>query len=325
MKKKLSFVCALVLLISCVAGIALADYPSSPITIICPFGAGGGNDTVARVVSAYAEKYFGVSMVVDNQSGGNTMPGSAVVAQADPDGYTILINNNVNITAATHVYEATFGVEDLIPVATPGNSSNVLVGGPSSPAKTFDEFVAYCKDHPGEVLVSCGGYLNGDGLAVFKMMEALGIEVTVIPYSSGSEQIAAVMGGHVNYACIGGSNIISYLKDETSDMFALCDVALYENSPYGIPTIAELGYPEAVVSTARTFYVPAGTPDEVIEKLDACFAELFKDPEVQEKFEAIGEPCTSAIVDSKALMEEQLANYESFGIMIEEMDLASQI
>lgn len=301
------------------------DYPTKTITVICPFGPGGGNDTVARIVSAHAKEFFGVNMIVQNESGGNTMPGSAAVAKAKPDGYTVLINNNVNITAATHVYKANFDVKDLKPVATPGNSSNIFCAGPASPAKTFDGFIKYCQENPGKVTVSCGGALNGDGLALYTMMKVLNIDFTVIPYSSGSEQISALLGGHVNYSCIGGSNITGYMHDSSSGMIPLADVALDSKSPYGVPTLSELGHPDATVATCRTFYVPAATPDSIVKILESDFEKMFNDPDVQKKFDSIAEPCTHFSIDSAALYQQQLKDYDAFGDLIKELNLANKV
>ncbi|RGZ01202.1 tripartite tricarboxylate transporter substrate binding protein [Clostridium sp. AM58-1XD] len=300
------------------------DFPKKPVTVVVPYGAGGGNDTVARMLASVSDQYLGQKLVVENQGGGNTIPGSASVAKADPDGYTILLNNNTSITAVTQVYEAGFDPrEDLIPFATPGTYSNVICAGPAAPAKTAEEFIAYCKEHPGEVTISCAGYADATGLTVFRMMDAMGIECQVIPFTSGSEQISNLLGGHVMYSSVAGGNVVKHAQEGT--VVPIIETCGIEDNSYKVPTLADLGYEEALTPICRMFYAPKGTPDEVLDILAAAFEKMFQDEEMQKMFGEIYEPLDHSSVDRKQLTEDHLNDYEDFGTIITELDLKSKV
>lgn len=301
-----------------------AAYPEKPITVIVPYGAGGGNDTVARMLASVSDKYLGQKLVIENQGGGNTIPGSSAAVKAEADGYTILLNNNTSITAVTQVYDADFDPQtDLIPFATPGTYSNVICAGPAAPAKTAEEFVEYCKVHPGEVTISCAGYADATGLTVFRMMEAMGIECQVVPFTSGSEQISNLLGGHVMYSSVAGGNVVKHAQEgSVTPIIETCGV---ENNSYKIPTLADLGYESALTPICRMFYAPKDTPEEVLDILDEAFDKMFQDEEMKKMFGEIYEPLDNYSVDRAQLKENHLKDYEAFGKIIEELDLKSKV
>jgi tripartite-type tricarboxylate transporter receptor subunit TctC len=270
-------------------GLAQAAYPERPIALVVPFPAGGSTDLVARVVAERMGKELGQSIVVENRGGAGGNIGSAAVAKADPDGYTILMG-----TVATHALNPALyrkmpydAVADFAPVALLVVVPNVLVVNPNFPAKNVQELVALLKEKPGEYSYASSGngtplHLSGE---LFKSMA--GVDMVHIPYKGAGPALIDVMGGHVP---IMFDNLPSSTEHIRAGKLRGLAVTTAERAPSmpDLPTIAESGLPGYETYTWNALFAPAGTPKDVIDRLNAAANTAVADPDVQAKLKDVG-------------------------------------
>jgi tripartite-type tricarboxylate transporter receptor subunit TctC len=296
MPTKRSFLHRLVLLGSTVPAASLAGpslaqgtYPERPITLVVPFPAGGSTDLVARVVAERMGKELGQSIIVENRGGAGGNIGSAAVAKADPDGYTILMG-----TVATHALNPALyrkmpydAVADFAPVALLVVVPNVLVVNPDFPAKNVQELIALLKAKPGEYSYASSGngtplHLSGE---LFKSMA--GVDMVHIPYKGAGPALIDVMGGHVP---IMFDNLPSSTEHIRAGKMRGLAVTTAERAPSmpDLPTIAESGLPGYETYTWNALFAPAGTPKDVIDRLNAAANAAVADPDVQAKLKDVG-------------------------------------
>jgi tripartite-type tricarboxylate transporter receptor subunit TctC len=296
MPTKRSFLHRLVLLGSTVPAASLAGpslaqgtYPERPITLVVPFPAGGSTDLVARVVAERMGKELGQSIIVENRGGAGGNIGSAAVAKADPDGYTILMG-----TVATHALNPALyrkmpydAVADFAPVALLVVVPNVLVVNPDFPAKNVQELIALLKEKPGEYSYASSGngtplHLSGE---LFKSMA--GVDMVHIPYKGAGPALIDVMGGHVP---IMFDNLPSSTEHIRAGKLRGLAVTTAERAPSmpDLPTIAESGLPGYETYTWNALFAPAGTPKDVIDRLNAAANAAVADPDVQAKLKDVG-------------------------------------
>lgn len=301
---------------------AAGDYTfTGPIHIMVPFKAGGGVDTSSRLLATGAEKYLGVKIVVDNKPGGNSLTGATEVLNGKADGYTLMANTCAGFIGAPQMYGNPFNpTEDWIPIVSQGTVPMIVCAGPSAPAKTMDEFLAYAKEHPGELTIGCAGYGDISGFSTFITIDALGIECEVVPFDGAAESTANCLGGHVNYVCAPASTVAGHVEEGT--LIPLYETGGMESNPYNVPSISDLGHPEAATPYYRVLVAPKGTPDEVVAALRKGFAEILADPEVQKTFEDAKDPLMATITDSEELTARIQADYEAYGKVINDMGLA---
>jgi tripartite-type tricarboxylate transporter receptor subunit TctC len=273
------------------AGPSLAQgaYPERPITLMVPFPAGGSTDLVARVVAERMGTELGQPIIVENRGGAGGNIGSAAVAKADPDGYTILMG-----TVATHALNPALyrkmpydAVADFAPVALLVVVPNVLVVNPDFPAKNVQELVALLKEKPGEYSYASSGngtplHLSGE---LFKTMA--GVDMVHIPYKGAGPALIDVMGGHVP---IMFDNLPSSTEHIRAGKLRGLAVTTAQRAPSmpDLPTVAESGLPGYETYTWNALFAPAGTPKEVIDRLNAAGRTAVADPAVQAKLQDVG-------------------------------------
>ncbi|MFO1049426.1 MAG: tripartite tricarboxylate transporter substrate binding protein [Geminicoccaceae bacterium] len=268
---------------------AQSVYPTRPVSLIVPFPAGGSTDLVARVVAEKMSGLLGQQIVVDNRGGAGGNVGSAAAAKAEPDGYTLLMG-----TVATHAINSALykkmpydPVKDFAPVSLLVVVPNVLVVNPDFPAKNVQELIALAKEKPGELSYASSGngtplHLSGE---LFKSMA--GVDIVHVPYKGAGPALVDVMGGHVP---IMFDNLPSSTEHIKAGKLRGLAVTTAERSPSmpDLPTIAESGLPGYETYTWNALFVPAGTPPDVIAKLNEAAVAAVSDPEVKAKLETMG-------------------------------------
>jgi tripartite-type tricarboxylate transporter receptor subunit TctC len=271
------------------ASLAQGAYPERPITLMVPFPAGGSTDLVARVVAERMGTELGQPIIVENRGGAGGNIGSAAVAKADPDGYTILMG-----TVATHALNPALyrkmpydAVADFAPVALLVVVPNVLVVNPDFPAKNVQELVALLKEKPGEYSYASSGngtplHLSGE---LFKTMA--GVDMVHIPYKGAGPALIDVMGGHVP---IMFDNLPSSTEHIRAGKLRGLAVTTAQRAPSmpDLPTVAESGLPGYETYTWNALFAPAGTPREIIDRLNTAARAAVADPKVQAKLQDVG-------------------------------------
>ena len=278
---------AAVLLLACGAALAQA-YPSRPIHFIIPFAAGGGSDVMARIIAEPLSQRMGVPIIVENKPGANAVTGADYVAKSAPDGYTMLHTSpGPQITNPFLMPKLPYDpVKDLQPVARLGVFVNVLVVHPSVPAKNLKEFVALGKSKPGTLNFASLGQATTQGLAgtLFNMMT--GIDAVQIPYKGSAPGTTDLLAGNVQYMFNALPSELAHIQ---SGRLRALGVSSLKRSPSlpDVPPINDTvkGYD---VTTWYSLVAPAGTPPEIVDKLNKEIAAIIESPAVREKIREQG-------------------------------------
>jgi tripartite-type tricarboxylate transporter receptor subunit TctC len=270
---------------SAVAGASPADkYPERPVRIVVPFVAGGGGDFIAR---AWADKLSDVikqPVIIENRGGGNTVVGTEQVAKAAPDGYTLLLVSPTISTNPTLLpnlpYKTPDAFASVAQVITYAMGVAVHAG---SPIQNIPELVAYAKKNPGKLTTATSGEGSATDLAAELFMERTGTKITKIPYKGAGQGVLDVASGHVDMLFTGMSQLKPQLDGKRIRLIATSGLQRLNSAP-DVATIAEQGYPgfEAVV-----WWAPAGTPPEIIEKINAALKTSLSHPDVGRRLAVI--------------------------------------
>ena len=271
MKKFLALLISAMMLCS-IASLALADYPDKPITVICPWGAGGGTDNCLRAFCAALEKELGTTLTVDNRTGAGGVIGHEAIADADPDGYTIgMITWELASYLPSDMSEYTH--ENYISLCRVNtDAATVTVNKAWAEANGISDlasFIDYCKAHPGEVKL--GGSSSGSvwHVAGGYLMNATDIDIKMIAYSDGAAAaVKAAAQGEIEGVTVSAAEARSFV--ESGDLTILGVMDYNRNSIFpDVPTCEEQGY-SIYYFTQRGMAVPLDTPDEIVEKLRAA-------------------------------------------------------
>lgn len=265
-----------------------ADWPQRSVRIVVPFPPGGSTDITARLVGNRLQEVWGQSVVIENKPGAGGNIASDMVARSDPDGYTVFI---VGPGLATNQFlypSLSYDpVGDFAPVTLLITQPNMMCVPLSKPAKSVQEFIAYCNDNKGKVTYASSGngttlHLSGE---LFKRLAK--VEMTHIPYRGGALAINDLLPGRVDVTFDNMPSIISHVKSGSVRALA---VTTKERVPLvpDIPTIAESGVPGFDVSSWFGFFLPAKTSPEIIAKLNADTNAALAHPSVKSRFDDLG-------------------------------------
>src|SRR5262245_736610 len=269
-------------------GIAGAQtYPTRPIRIIVPFGAGGGVDITARLIGQWLSERLGQPFVIENRPGAGGDIGTEAVVRAPADGYTLLLVGNNNAINATLSDNLKFNfIQDIAPIAGILRGPYVLVVNPSVPVKSVPEFIAYAKAHPGKLNMASPGNGTGSHLAgeLFKMMA--GVDIVHVPYRGIALALNDVLSGEVQVAFVSAPASIAYISAGKMHAVAVTTVTRLGALPH-VPTIDEFvrGY------EASSWYgvgAPKGTPVEIIEQLNKEISAILVDAKVKARLADLG-------------------------------------
>jgi tripartite-type tricarboxylate transporter receptor subunit TctC len=246
------------------------SWPTHSIRLISPFAPGGGTDIMARALAPKLSAALGQQVIVDNRGGAGGMVGVDIAAKAAPDGYTIVIGTIGNIAVNPSLYSKMpyDPQKDLVSIGQAANALNVLVVHPSLPATTVKEFVAVAKKNPGQLNFGSSGPGATDHLAgeVFNVMA--GVKMIHIPYKGGAPAMLDLVAGQVQLVFSTMATAIGSIQGKRVRALAMTGNQRYERMPE-LPTISEAGVKGFEVSNWYGFYAPAGTPKEIVARLNA--------------------------------------------------------
>ena len=261
------------------------DWPSRPIQMVVPFPPGSSPDTLARMVAEPLALKLGQPIVVENKPGAGGNIGTRQVAQAKPDGYTILLTINGPIVTAPTLYKTTLGYDpqkDLQVVTMVGTSPNVLVVPADAPADNMQQFVERARAQPGDLNYGTVGPGSSSHLGMAMLEQEAGISLLQIPYTGFPQVITSIVAGdvHAGFMVPG----VAMPQVNAGKLKALGITSLEESSVLpGLPTVASQGFPGFESISWDALFVPAGTPAEIVDKLDKNVLEVLAMPSVQEK------------------------------------------
>jgi tripartite-type tricarboxylate transporter receptor subunit TctC len=266
-----------------------ASWPTRPIHWIVPYPPGGGTDLVARVIGAQLEKVLGQPVIIDNRPGGSTVTGTAVLASAEPDGYTVgMVFDSLAINAVLGINTSYNPETGFTPIIKLADVPLVLtVNAQQVPMKTLPELVTYSKAHPGWFTFGTlgPGSPHEIGFLWFKAMSKM--DALVVPYKGIAPALQDVVAGQVKGMFVGVSVADAYIDQGVLHTLGVTSPKRLPNAP-NVPTIAEQGYPDYDFVTFYGLAAPKGTPPEIVARLNAEINRIFQMPEVRAQFEKTG-------------------------------------
>ena len=262
---------------------AQSNYPSKPITVVVPYGAGGSADSRSRQLAQRMSVMLKQPFVIENKAGAGGNIGTEFVARAAPDGYTIGMGNFVPLA----VNKTLFGnlrydpENDLSPIILIEKGPLILVVNPNSQYKSIQDLVAAAKAKPGTLTFSSGGIGGSHQLSAELFMQNAGIQMIHVPYKSGSAALTDLMAGNVDMMF---DQMYSAVPSIRADKLRPIAITSKKRSPLfpNLPSFAELGYPKVEVLNWQGFIAPAGTPKPIIDILNKAANEALKDPQLRE-------------------------------------------
>jgi tripartite-type tricarboxylate transporter receptor subunit TctC len=284
-------------------------YPSRPVTVINPFGAGGPIETVVRAVAPQLEQRWKQTIVVDTRPGAGGMIGAAATAKAAPDGYTLMVTGDGPYTAHIFSKNVTVDPADLRPVAQLVWAPRLVVLHPSVPAKNVKDFVAYAKANPKKL--NYGTIANTSfELEYGLFMERAGVQMTGVPYNGSGPASVALLRGDVQFLFGIASAVGAQIKDGRLVAIAVTSAQRY--APYAdLPTLREAGIAYDA-TTNFGFWAPAKTPDEIIARIATDVAAALQTPEAAARIRQLGyEPATISGPQWAEQMRSQARDYEA--------------
>ncbi|KWR91549.1 Bug family tripartite tricarboxylate transporter substrate binding protein [Cupriavidus sp. IDO] len=272
------------------AGLAQASeaYPQKPITLIVPWAAGGSTDILARVLSEHLTRSLGQPVIVDNKPGASGNIGSAMVARAKPDGYTLLVGS-----MSTHAMNPALmpnmpfrGVEDFTPLGLLAYVTNTMVVHPSVPAQNVKELIAYAKANPGKLAYASAGPGSTNHLSAVLFEKLAGIQLLHVPYKGGAPAVVDTVAGQTQLLFSAGTQTLPHVKAGKLRLLAVTESRRSPLLP-NVPTVAETlpGYELAVWYGA---FGPKGMPADLTARLNREINAVMSLPEVKARMNAIG-------------------------------------
>jgi tripartite-type tricarboxylate transporter receptor subunit TctC len=288
-----------------------SDYPhKQPLKVVIPFPAGGPTDGMARIVSERLGQVLGQSIVVENRGGGaGGSVGAKFVASADPDGYTILMTPGGSLTTgpAVHKNIGYDPVKVFAPVCRLIETPVIIEVHPDLPVKTLAELVAYAKANPGKVSWGSQGF----GVAPHLLLELFkleaGVNIVHVPYRGTAPMLTAIMAGEVQVAADPMTTSLPHIESGRLRPIAIAGPTRAPKLP-DVPTTGEQGFRDIDSPFWLGVVVPAGTPPEIVAKLNAAFRESLNAPEVRARLAALGADIKIGTPDDfRAMLAKELA------------------
>jgi len=264
-------------------------FPSKPIRIVIPFVAGGSSDIVGRAIGSKFQEILGQPAVVENKPGANGAIAAEFVAKSDPDGYTILVGSIgvFAINAALFKELRYQPLRDFAPISLAVTTPNVLITKPALEAKSMKEVVEQAKKSPGKLSYCSSGTGSSDHLTAELLNQLAGISILHVPYKGGAACQTDIMGGQVDLSFQNLGAVTNYIKGNRMKGLAVTAKTRHPSLP-DVPTVAEAGFPNLVVTSWQAAAAPAKTPRDVVAKLNDATVRALRSPDVRERMNQIG-------------------------------------
>ncbi|MGL4636417.1 MAG: tripartite tricarboxylate transporter substrate-binding protein [Beijerinckiaceae bacterium] len=271
-------------------GLAMAQspYPAKPINMLVPFAAGGASDTIARLVGKSMSETLGQQIIIENVAGAGGTAGAARLAKAEPDGYTLLVHH-LAITASASLYANLPYKADtaFTPLGLINSGPYVVTARMGFEANTVQEMLAKIKSSGGKVTMAHSGIGAGSHLCATLMSQAIGAEVTQIPYRGAAQSAQDIIAGNVDLLCEQTVTALPHIETKKVKAFAVTSLTPVAQLP-GVPTLDSAGIKGFDLTNWHGLYAPKGTPADVVQKLNAALQKAMSDSEIQKRFVDLG-------------------------------------
>ena len=282
-------------------------FPNKPVKIVVPFTAGSATDILARTLGQKLGEAWGQPVVIENRPGAGGTIGAGIVAKSPPDGYTLLVHSAAHaVNPAIYPNLSYDTIKDFAEVATLGGQPNVLVVAPSTGYKSVADLIAAAKKAPGALNFGSAGTGSGTHINGEKFKLAAGIDVLHIPYKGTPEAITDTMTGRITYFFSPISAALPNIRE--GKLVALgVSTAKRSNALPSVPTIAESGLPGFDFNLWIGMYAPAGTPTDIVDRINADVARVWAAPDVRERLAALGaEPMVMTPAEFRKFMRDEI-------------------
>lgn len=316
--KILSTALAGLVLSGAVAVAQAQSYPTRPIAVVVPFAAGGPTDIVARSLSeAMTRAMPGANFVVDNVGGAGGTLGASKVAKAQPDGYTLLVHHVGMSTAPSLYRRLPFDVvKDFEPIGLINEVAMTLLVKQGLPVKDIGEFLSYLKPNAGKLSLANAGIGSASHLCGLLFMSAVQTELVTVPYKGTAPALADLMGGQVDVLCDQTTNTIPQIRSGKVKALAVTAPTRLSVLP-DLPTLDEGGLKGFGVAVWHGLYAPRGTPQAVVDRLEAALKQALRDPALGKRFAELGtEPVPEAKATPAALRAHLSAEIDKWSPLI---------
>jgi tripartite-type tricarboxylate transporter receptor subunit TctC len=298
------------------AGLAAAapadaqDYPNHPIKIIAPFGAGGPGDVFSRQVAQFLGELLKETVVVENRPGAASIIGADAVAKSAPDGYTLLtVSNTLTATETLYPHKPYVLMRDFVPVAAMNYSELVMVVHPSVPAKNLQEFIALAKAKPGQLNYASSGTGTPYHMAAELFKKMTGTDIVHVPHRASGDQRNAVLGGHIEMTFDAITTMAPNVQAGLVRALGTSAATRSKVLP-DVPTIAEAGVPGFDAVIWLGIMAPVGTPQPIVDKLNAAINETIARPEIVAAWERQGAtPMTMTTAEFDAFLRKDIEKW----------------
>ncbi|WP_426958269.1 Bug family tripartite tricarboxylate transporter substrate binding protein [Muricoccus radiodurans] len=269
------------------SGAPAGSWPNRPIRLIVAFAAGGAADSVARVVAPRMGHHLGQTVVVENRTGGGGSTGGAAVAQAAPDGHTLLWDASSHIVNPSLLRGLPFDYATaFLPVSLAATFPQVLAVKADSPARTVAEFVALAKSRPGALGIGTQGNATAGHLALAQFQRLTGTEVTHAPYRGGADAARDLAAGVLDGVFITALSAGPIADSGRARLLAVATETRLPKRP-DLPTFAEAGLPGLLISEWCALFAPAGTPPEIAQRLHSAMTAALAEPETRARLDTL--------------------------------------
>ncbi len=265
------------------------DYPNRPIRMVVGFAAGGNTDFVARLLAEAVRVPLGQQVIIENKAAANGAIAAETIAKSDPDGYSLFMST-VGAIAINPSFRKDLPyapLRDFVPIARLGIASPVLVLDPGLGINSLKELVARAKAKPGSITIGITGIGAISHMSLELFESAAGVKFAHVPYRGSGPALSDLLGGHVNGVIVDVAIMVEQIK---AGKVKVMGMTAAERSPFlpDIPTLAEQGYPQVVADNWTGLFAPAKTPRPIVDKLNAAFTGVLRDPQTRSKIEENG-------------------------------------
>jgi tripartite-type tricarboxylate transporter receptor subunit TctC len=293
------------------AGSAIAQtFPNRPIRLIVPYSVGGGVDSTARIVGDKLGRVLGQPIIIENRGGAGGNIGMDAAARAEPNGYVLLMGSTSLAVNVSLYNKLTFDpAKDFVPVALISKTPNILAVNPKVKANTVQDLIKLAKANPGKLNYSSAGAGTTPHLGAELFNSMAGVQITHVPYKGAGPAVTAALAGEVEMIMSSALTILPHLK--TGKLRALAMTGTQRSPAFpDIPTVSESGLPGFEVSQWYGIVAPAGTPKDVVDKLNKAIVQVVRSPEMVQTFLQEGsEPIGSTPQEFSKYLHDEIARW----------------
>src|SRR6185295_8181308 len=260
------------------------NWPDKPVKLILPYAPGGGTDLIGRPWAEKLAQGFGQQFIIENRGGAGGMIGTEAAAKAAPDGYTFLLTPNATLSVLPSLRKTPYDPKSFLPVGRVGDFVTGFSMHPAVGPKTFKEMIEYAKQNPGKLAYGSAGLGTATQLRIEMLKYRAGIDILHVPYRGSADALNDLLPNNIQM--MNEINVLPHVKAGKLVLLNINYATRHPDFP-DVPTLTELGYPDADVPIWYSLCAPAGTPKDIVQKLNAKLVEIAKSDEMIARMRAI--------------------------------------